>query len=166
LEVKMANWKLQYRLTTTIYADVVVGPDPTVLPTVQVLTAKKMFLAAAERLNGLESGEPMLQAWRRVLSDLDGYEYVGVSATNTPTSFKSKLIVITTATASGGVIDEAPTSAIRTSLPGVFPATVRGGSAGFVATNSVLADEDRGGVTGTGGAATAVERKEWRVVLS
>lgn len=159
----MANWKLQYRTSALSYTDVVVGPDPATNPNLVVLAAKKAFMAAAERLESIESGAPLNQSWRRELSDLAGYEYVGTSTTNTPTSYKAKLILITLAAGSGGTIDDGPTSPIRSSLPGVQPMTVRSG-------NSIYVDEDRGATTtnfaASSAAGSAVERKSWRVVLA
>jgi hypothetical protein len=149
----MANWKLQYRTTGSTYLDVVVGPDPATVAPLTVLQAKKQFLGVAERLNSLETGSPALQVLKRELSDLAGYEYVGVSTTNTPTTVKAKLTLI----AGAASIEDSPTSPIRTSPFGTQPMVAR----------SVGLEEDRGNVTLTNGVVSAVsERKEWRVALS
>ena len=150
----MANWTLQYRGTGLTYTNVVVGPDPTQTFTQQfVLSAKKALLGAAERLNSIEGGEPALQAIKRELYNLRGYEFVGTSTTNTPTTNQQKI----NALAAGTVEDTGGTSPIRTSNFGVLPITVRG----------TALDEDRGTVTSLGvGLGYGVnEHKEWRVIL-
>jgi hypothetical protein len=159
----MANWKLQYRANATSFVTVVTGPDPAVFTDSTAVQAKKAFSLAADKLNGLEGGDPQASNWRRVLSDLFGYEYVGTSTTNTGTTLKAKMTIISTA----ATLDDAPTASIRTSGPGVFPAIVRQGSPANPSGFSGYLDEDRGTVTLVNGLPQIVfERKDWRVVLS